>query len=384
MENENSVAFIAKITTIAPIEGADKIELAKANNSWTSIVAKNTHKVGDLILCVTTDAVIPEDLATKWGVINYLRKGNRVRTVKLRGVYSECILIQLNSDNIPLKLSERGDVKFLYEGRDMMGRLSIYKYEPPVKQIQLSSGKTFKYKANSNFLVYHKFPNYKNVPDIFKEGDEVVITRKYHGSNKRSSIVRKPKLSFWDIVKNIFKKDPWRWYTFAYGSHQVEKGSDSQGYYSTDVWRTIVDKYDLRTRLWEYVKVQHTPETIGSGIILYGEVYGAGIQKNYDYGLKDIDFKAFDVSINGEFVDHFRFLLISKHELEVPVVEDLYRGPWKKEIQDSFLNDKIEGTNVYHEGVVVKCVTGDKRKRAKVISSEYLIFAEKNNVGDGH
>jgi hypothetical protein len=29
------------------------------------------------------------------GVTSYLRKGNRVRTVKLRGVYSECLIIPM-------------------------------------------------------------------------------------------------------------------------------------------------------------------------------------------------------------------------------------------------------------------------------------------------
>ena len=94
MENLNSVCFINKINKIQPIEGADKIELAQING-WTSIVQKNIHKEGDLILCITTDALIPEELANKWGVINYLRKGNRVRTIRLKSVYSECILIPL-------------------------------------------------------------------------------------------------------------------------------------------------------------------------------------------------------------------------------------------------------------------------------------------------
>jgi len=92
MENENSVCFIAKINKIESIKDADKIELATING-WTSVVQKEIHNVGDLILCVTTDAVIPQELADKWGVTNYLRKGSRVRTVRLKGVLSECILI---------------------------------------------------------------------------------------------------------------------------------------------------------------------------------------------------------------------------------------------------------------------------------------------------
>jgi hypothetical protein len=46
--------------------------------------------------------------------------------------------------------------------------------------------------------------------------------------------------------------------------------------------------------------------------------------------------------------------------------------------------DKIEGTKVPHEGVVIKSVDGDRQKVAKVINPDYLIYGEKHNVGDSH
>jgi hypothetical protein len=58
---------------------------------------------------------------------------------------------------------------------------------------------------------------------------------------------------------------------------------------------------------------------------------------------------------------------------------------WSKEIQDSLVLDNfIEGTKVPHEGVVVKDVSGDRRKIAKVINPAYLIFGEKHDIGDSH
>jgi hypothetical protein len=44
----------------------------------------------------------------------------------------------------------------------------------------------------------------------------------------------------------------------------------------------------------------------------------------------------------------------------------------------------IEGTKVPHEGVVVKCLSGERNKVGKVINPDYLIYGEKNNVGDSH
>jgi hypothetical protein len=71
--------------------------------------------------------------------------------------------------------------------------------------------------------------------------------------------------------------------------------------------------------------------------------------------------------------------------LQLPQVELLYKGIWVKEIQDTFVfNNNIEGGKVPHEGIVVKSVTGDRRKVSKVINPDYLIYGEKNNVGDSH
>jgi hypothetical protein len=71
--------------------------------------------------------------------------------------------------------------------------------------------------------------------------------------------------------------------------------------------------------------------------------------------------------------------------LGLPRVEVLYFGTWSKENQDKYvINNNIEGTKVPHEGVVVKSVTGDRHKVGKVINPDYLIYGEKNNVGDSH
>ena len=92
MENLNSVCYVTRVNEIKPIEGADKIELIVAGG-WNCISKKDEYKVDDQVIIATTDAVIPEALSDAMEVTNYLRKGGRVRTVKLRGVYSECLII---------------------------------------------------------------------------------------------------------------------------------------------------------------------------------------------------------------------------------------------------------------------------------------------------
>lgn len=221
MENQNSVAYVGKIGSVSEIPGADNIELVLVNG-WQAITKKGEYKVDDLVVVATTDAVIPQKLSDGLGVTNYLRKGQRVRTVKLRGVYSECLLIPITF--VP--------EKYRYEGSDCMELLEIFKFEPPVKTITLvSGGRKVKYHQNPNFHIYYKFPNQKNVPDMFSEEDEVVITRKLHGTNARYAILKKQKITFIEKIKIFLNSnfgiggDKWKWceYEFHIGSHNVLK-----------------------------------------------------------------------------------------------------------------------------------------------------------------
>jgi RNA ligase (TIGR02306 family) len=374
MENNNSVCYVAKINEVKAIEGADNIELVVAGG-WNAITKKGEYQVGDLVVIATTDAVIPQDLSDAMNVTNYLRKGGRVRTVKLKGVYSECLII-------PFEFGPIG--AHLFQGDNMMDEMRIYKYEPPVKQIQLASGRKIKYKDNPNFHVYYKFPNLKNVEGMFTEEDKVQITRKIHGTNARYGIVKKTKLSLLDKIKKFFRlADEWIDYEYVYGSHNVEKGSDSQGFYSTDVWGEIDDRYSIKQQLWNYVKILGK-DNMGSGVVIYGEIYGPGIQSNYDYGLKDIKFAMFDVTHDGKY-DSPNGTYVTTACLGLEHVPELYMGNWSQEIQDKFtFNNFIEGTKIPHEGIVIKHRSGNRSKVAKVINPDYHIYAEKKNVGDSH
>jgi RNA ligase (TIGR02306 family) len=377
MENVNSVAYVTKITEILPIEGADKIEQVFAGG-WSCVAQKDKHKVGDFVIVATTDAVIPEDLAEELQVTSYLRKGNRVRTVKLKGVYSECLII-------PVSFAKKFSFDKIFEGKDMMGDMGIYKYEPPIKQITLGGGRKIRYQDNPNFHVYYKFPNIKNVPEMFTEDNIVEVTRKIHGTNARYGIVKKKKLSLIDRIK-LFFGNPWIEYEFVYGSHNVEKGSDSQGYYSTDVWKEIAEKYNIKERLWEYVKsFDFHPELLGNGVILYGEIYGKGIQKGYEYGLDEILFNGFDVKVNDQYLSTEEAFNVITSDLTLEYVPILYVGYWNDKLSNRFVKDNfIDKSKVPHEGIVIKHITGERNKIAKIINPSYLIYSEKNNIGDSH
>jgi RNA ligase (TIGR02306 family) len=379
MENQNSVCYVARIGEVKPIEGADNIEQAFVGG-WSCIVPKGHYKQGYLAVIATTDAVIPQELSDLMNVTNYLRKGQRVRTVKLRGVYSECLIIPFDKLLLPKTFVD--NVK---EGKDMMEMLGIFKYEPPAVQVQLASGRKIRYSQNPNFGIYYKFPNLKNVPGMYSNEDEVEITRKIHGTNARYGIVKKKSLSFWDKVKKFLRlADEFIEYEYVYGSHNVEKGSDSQGFYDTDVWKTVAEKYNIRENLWNLFKSVKDVYSIEQGFVIYGEIYGPGIQKNFDYGLKEIEYAGFDVTIDGEYCDCKRSFMLH-NILGLDYVPVLYYGNWSQETQDKYVfNNFIEGTKVPHEGIVIKPIDGNRHKVAKVINPDYLIYGEKHNVGDSH
>lgn len=217
----------------------------------------------------------------------------------------------------------------------------------------------------------------------------VVITRKVHGTNFRAGVVKKVKLSIFDRIKLLFG-NKWAGYEFVYGSHNVQKGSDTQGYYSTDVWKEAVDQYDIKKRLWEYIKARCNPADIGSGIVVFGEVYGQGIQgEHYTYGVGEEleEYKrklaVFDFTVNDKYVNVSTFGYLAGI-LGLTKVPELYVGYFDRNIAESFNLNAYIHDKVPHEGVVIKSVTGDRKKVAKLINPEYLTFGEKFNVPDSH
>jgi hypothetical protein len=113
---ERSLAHIEKIDWIKPIEGADKIELCGVLG-WQCVIAKKDNfKVGDTIVYIEVDSVVPEV-----SQFEFLRDRKfRVRTIKLRGELSQGLVIP-----VPKDLTKRTI------GLDVTDALGITKYMSP-------------------------------------------------------------------------------------------------------------------------------------------------------------------------------------------------------------------------------------------------------------
>lgn len=206
---------IEKIIDIQPIIGADRIMLATVKG-WNSIIGKGQFNVGDLCIYIPIDAVLPDSLIESQK-LEYLKGNNRIRTIKLKGTISQGLILPISV----LDSVTSNHWVNIQEEQDVANILNITKYEPPQKALGVQSKESIhetwkKYQAkeitfrrfffkslgilksrckkpklsNPEFKEYTDINNIKHYPEIFEEGEMVVITEKIHGClNSNSEIL---------------------------------------------------------------------------------------------------------------------------------------------------------------------------------------------------
>lgn len=133
------MATVRRIDSIRPIPDADAIECAVVGG-WTVVVKKGEFKAGDLAVYCEIDSWVPNEIApflTKPGqeVKEYEGiKGERLRTVKLRGQLSQGLLLPIQVLE-PLVADGKGmDIAAAVASNDsdVSTLLNIKKYEAPI------------------------------------------------------------------------------------------------------------------------------------------------------------------------------------------------------------------------------------------------------------
>ena len=188
----------------------------------------------------------------------------------------------------------------------------------------------------------------------------VVISEKIHGTTFRAGYVPKNE----SLLPSLGSKQE-----FCYGSHRVQlsgrKGKNC--WYGEDIYGKIAERYKLA-------------EVIPEDYLLYGEIYGDGIQKNYNYGLKgDIAVVFFALKYKGQYVSWIDFQAFCIARL-LPVVPVFYFGKYSPELKEKHTVGKsfLSPSQKVREGcVIVACPeVNDKRlgrKILKSINAEYLL-----------
>jgi hypothetical protein len=165
MDLTRKLASIRRIDKIEPIEGADKIVKATVGG-WQLVTAiDNGFKEGDLVIYMEIDSWIPTELAPFLSKGKEPRefngvKGEKLRTIRMRGQISQGLLLPLESV---------GYTGSLADGTDLTEMLGIQKWEAPVNA-QLAG------MARGNFPSFIR----KTDQERCLSGDTLVLTE--HGN----------------------------------------------------------------------------------------------------------------------------------------------------------------------------------------------------------
>ena len=356
--SERKLASVQKITDITPIEGRDRIVLATVEG-WHVIVSKKDFKVGDLCVYIEIDSVLPERPEFEQA----RKRGSRIRTMKMAGVYSEGIVYPLNI--LPNMIDDHTiSYNQYHEGDDVTAILGITKYDEYAGEEPVGVSKSKK-KYNKLQLLWYKlfgFPQRKkggfttlvsktdevriqNIPEALQNKEPVVVTEKVDGCSMTATIEH----TFFGNKFNLY-------------SRNLCIGKDNSHY-----WRAA-EMYDLEDRMSLMM------EELGvKWIAIQGEVAGPVIQKN-PYGLKDIDFFVFNIiTPEGRWSTKKMVEFCYRYGLTtVPVLDYNYKLPDTVEGMLQYATNKsIINPNALREGVVIR--SQDGKQSFKAVSPECLV-----------
>jgi hypothetical protein len=385
MSNSTHLVNVVKIEEILPCPNADNLGIVYIGG-YQCVVQKAAYKVGDLALYVQPDTLVPAikqfaflwdaPAAPEYDLSAVPERKRRITVRKFRGNWSEGLLMPLDefaSNFISKRLRE-----FPREGDDVAELLGFTHYEEPEAgpsrtprtrpqyQHPWRSWSAFKFwvlyklgfadqlhgdnaKPPKNTPPTYDVEGFKNYPNTFTEGEEVIVTEKIHGSNAR----------------------------YLFDGKQMHVGSKNlwKSEKSTCIWRRALKELPWIEEFCR-LNVGHT---------LYAEVVPT--QKGYAYGTETngpedklrpaIKVLAFDVLLpNGQWLPKRELLIALKEEHRVPV---LYAGPY----DDSKIKALVEGPSTVpgakhiREGIVIasateRTVRGLGRAQLKLKSLKFL------------
>lgn len=358
---------VVKIDDVQRHPNADRLDIVQVKG-WNCVTGRERFKPGDLAIYIPIDSVLDEKIETYLFPPDSKVKlsKSRVKTVKLRGAISQGLVVDI-TDELVCRFPDLNKAKL---GTNVADILGIHKYEPPAEDIPpalyTSCKRPIKRAENPNFSKYTDIENLKNYNAVFEDMEPVSVTEKLHGTSARYAKLETVPTTWWQKVLRFFGLLPKT--EFCYGSRNVQLQSrwPKKTFYGHDVYGRIAQQEELANKLLP-------------GEAVYGEIVGPGIQKGYTYGVPDgqVRFFAYDVKVNGEYLDPDRFrLFCGMRGIEtVPLV---YEGPFIKGLVDALKQgDSTIGGQKVREGIVIKPQRESRamcgRKVLKHINDDYLL-----------
>lgn len=329
------MASIRVIEEIKPIEGADLI-CAYRVQGWLVVDSVCKYQVGDKVVFCEVDSWVPTELAPILSRGKEPRefegiKGERLRSIKLRGQISQGLLL-------PLSVLHNVESE-LIEGLDVSYPLNIRKWEAPIPACLAGE-------VRGNLPSSVPKTDQLRLQNLTKEFDDLKkhtyeVTEKLHGSSCTMLLDENGEF------------------------HVCSRNLDLKFTESNSYWKAAV-KYDVEQKMKSHGL---------KGLAIQGELIGEGINGNqYKTAL---DFYVFDMydTVKREYLGaEEREVLCELLELKhVPVTD------WGLSIEDctiagllSYAEGKSELNGSEREGLVMKSLQ-DPSVSFKIISNRWLI-----------
>jgi RNA ligase (TIGR02306 family) len=330
------LATIRYISELKPIEGADLIEVAVVDG-WNCVVKKGDFEVRQMCVYFEIDSFLPLH-----PVFEFLRKnsykkigdyeGFRLKTIRLKGVYSQGLLVPIKT----LIDSDLLKARTFYVSEDLTQELGIKLYEPPVP-------------AQLNGSVKGNFPSF-----LIKTDEERAQNLEYHKLLQQEYYVTE-KLDGSSIT--IYLKDD----SFGVCSRNLDLIEDENNTF----WKTVRG-LDIESKL---------KQNNLNNISLQGELIGEGVQGN-KYKIKGHSIRFFNV-FNIEKGKYFDFIEFKKTietlGLEtVPILDENFKLPDSRSDLLIYAEGKSILCDVEREGIVLRTKESN-RISFKAISNKFLL-----------
>ena len=327
---DNNTAFRATLGNIIKIEGADKIVQASVILSGVPItqvvVGVDTQEGTEIVYFDSNMCLSDAFLADNPEMKAYLAKGNRVRCIKLKGVISNGLAVGIEkfskyAKNIPDSFTSLGSTeiccKWLPEAAPAQSRGNKVGKAKNAKKPSRIIPELFHFHIDTQQLM-------RNLHKIHPE-DVISISRKVHGTSAICGYLPvKKELSFLEkIAKKLGVSIVSTRYDYVYASRTVIKNSDEEAVH-TDLWSTVGSTL--------FAGKLNKGETVYYEIVGYMPGTSTFIQKNYDYGCKQGEYKAavYRITQTNEdgVVFEYSWAAMKERcvELNVPMVEEYYFG----------------------------------------------------------
>jgi RNA ligase (TIGR02306 family) len=363
-EIKRKLASIQRIEEVRDIEGADAIQAYRVLGWWV-VDKKSAHQVGDLVVYLSLDSWVPHELAPFLSkgqeprVYNGV-KGERLRTIKLRGAVSQGLLLSLRDPVVYKALLGSND---WYEGQDHTEQLGIQKWEAPIPaQLQGQAAGMF-----PTSLVPKT--DQERIQNCF---GEIQKRAKRFATEKVWNVETQTLEEHPVIVPEDFKEPTYEVTMKLDGSScTIFRWEGELRVASRNLELKINDENANNTFVAMALKIG---DKIKDGFAFQGEICGPQIQGNRE-GFKEHRFFVFDIFDiqKHEYVEpDIRRHFCEREQLDhVPVLGEVWVAP--NSVEEGLA--MAEGPSINHkirEGLVWKC-NEDPSFSFKTISNLYLL-----------